>query len=94
MSLGYKAVAKFTKTLLIDAESLPGCGRRLRAACAADFCDAGRAGESSPSMLRAQTEALPSTILAAMISVSSWPAAPNLHNDDENQAKGQKSVVP
>ena len=45
-------------------------------------------------MLRAQTEALPSTILAAMISVSSWPAAPNLHNDDENQAKGQKSVVP
>ena len=51
MSPEYKAVAKFTKTLLIDAASR-SCGRRLRTACAADFC-----GKGNPPLCReAQTE--------------------------------------
>ena len=74
MSPGYKAVAKFTKTLLIDAASR-SCGRRLRTACAADFCGAG----NPPLCAEKHKLNLP----AAIISLSSW--APNLHNDDENQ---------
>ena len=75
MSTVYKAVAKFTKTLLIDAASSRSCGRRLRTACAADFCCAG----NPPLCAEKRKLSLP----AAIISLSS--SAQNLHNDDENQ---------